>query len=82
MIGGDGTTYSFEAPKKVGNTEVGLMRVTTAQGKSYDSNYTIIDRKWSKFEANGSEYTYEIEDNGQTLTLDYDGNILRFDRLK
>lgn len=82
MTGPTKTIYSFEEPKKVGNTEVGLMQTTIPTGKSYDSNYTLDDRQIMRFEANGETYLYEVSNNGKSLKLEVGGRTLYFVRVR
>ncbi|MDV3426779.1 MAG: DNRLRE domain-containing protein, partial [Bacillota bacterium] len=71
----DGTVQDFKSVSGIYKDQSGLDLTLTKNG---DSTYTITDKKSNKLNFTSSGYLSTISDsNGNTLTLGYNGNVLK-----
>jgi cytoskeletal protein RodZ len=72
----------FEAPKKIGNAEIGRVITTAEFGKEYESVYEVVSSNQYRLKDEQMDYYYVIEAGGKSLKLTYDGQSRYLTRMK
>lgn len=72
----------FEAPKKIGNAEIGRVITAAEFGKEYESVYEVVSSNQYRLKDEQTDYYYVIEAGGKSLKLTNDGQTRYLTRIK